>query len=97
MDGGALHIDNVQALATLERCIFSNNSVVDQQGGAVGGSSVCGLRIVDTLFRGNWASDSGGAIAMPLPVDTESCLLDEELADFVGSDPSSVWTASTLV
>ena len=57
--GGAVWSDDG---VTVENCLFRDNSVTDNRGGAIYMDDSCDLRVSGSSFYGNRANDKGGAI-----------------------------------
>ena len=60
--GGVLFSNNAGATVTFDNCIFTGNSVTNNQGGGVIFFANGTLNIIDSSFESNTSSDEGGAI-----------------------------------
>ena len=60
--GGVLFSNNAGAKVTFDNCIFTGNSVTNNQGGGVIFFANGTLNIIDSSFENNTSSDKGGAI-----------------------------------
>jgi len=61
--GGVLFSNNAGATVTFDNCIFTGNSVTNNQGGGVIFFANGTLNIIDSSFKNNTSSDEGGAIS----------------------------------
>ena len=60
--GGVLFSNNAGATVTFDNCIFTGNSVTNNQGGGAIFFANGTLNIIDSSFESNTSSDEGGAI-----------------------------------